>query len=134
MDVNRVIGEVAARHGVRLDPDDPALVLVTVAEMMLAEAREEFLASARRATAEFVDAAGRVQEVVGNSISESKTCAFVGQPTEPVGVNVRGRCPPFAWPDSTFRTVKWRNVLVVIIAVLAFGVGLLAGRRCSPCD
>lgn len=51
MDVNRVIGEVAARHGVRLDPDDPALVLVTVAEIMLEEAREEFLRSARAVTA-----------------------------------------------------------------------------------
>ena len=52
MDVNRVIAEVAARHRVRLDPDDPALVLVTVAELMLAEARSEFRVAVRDAARE----------------------------------------------------------------------------------
>ncbi len=71
MDLNRVIGEVAARHGVRLDPDDPALLLVTVTELMLQQAQDEFLASARRATAEFVEAAGRAQEQAGAALAES---------------------------------------------------------------
>lgn len=52
MDVNRVIAEVAARHRVRLDPDDPALVLVTVAELMLAEARADFRVAVREAARE----------------------------------------------------------------------------------
>ena len=71
MDLNRVIGEVAARHGVRLDPDDPALVLVTVTELMLQQAQQEFLASARRATAKFVEAAERAQEKAGVALAES---------------------------------------------------------------
>ena len=52
MDVNRVIAEVAARHRVRLDPDDPALVLVTVAELMLAEAGADFRVAVREAARE----------------------------------------------------------------------------------
>ena len=69
MDRRRLIGEVAARHGIRLDEDDPALVLVTLTELMLLEAKEEFSESARRATADFLDAADGVQSRVGSGIA-----------------------------------------------------------------
>jgi len=65
MDRKRVIGEVAARHGVRLDEDDPALVLVTLTELMLEQARADFEATAQRATAELLEAAERVQYLAG---------------------------------------------------------------------
>jgi CHASE3 domain sensor protein len=35
LDVKRITAEVAARHGVLLKPDDPALVLVTISECVL---------------------------------------------------------------------------------------------------
>ena len=65
MDKKRIIGEVAARHGVRLDEDDPAIILVTLTELMLQEARVEFEATARQATAELLEAAERVQCLAG---------------------------------------------------------------------
>lgn len=65
MDKKRIIGEVAARHGVRLDEDDPALILVTITELMLQEARVEFEATARQATADLLAAAERVQSLAG---------------------------------------------------------------------
>jgi CHASE3 domain sensor protein len=37
LDVKRITGEVAARHGVLLKPDDPALTLVTINECVLEE-------------------------------------------------------------------------------------------------
>jgi len=36
-DVKRLIAEVAARNGIRLEPDDPAIVLLTLNELMLEE-------------------------------------------------------------------------------------------------
>ena len=35
LEVKRITAEVAARHGVALKPDDPALVLVTISECVL---------------------------------------------------------------------------------------------------
>ncbi len=40
MDVKRITAEVAARHGVLLKEDDPALVLVTINEVVLVECFE----------------------------------------------------------------------------------------------
>lgn len=37
MEVQRLIGEVAKRHNVRLGPDDPILITVTLNELILAE-------------------------------------------------------------------------------------------------
>ena len=39
MDRKRIIGEVAARHGVLLEEDDPAFLLVTIAEIALRDAQ-----------------------------------------------------------------------------------------------
>ena len=36
-DRKRMIGEVAARHGIRLEEDDPAFLLVTLAELAMQE-------------------------------------------------------------------------------------------------
>jgi hypothetical protein len=51
-DIKDLIGEVAARHGIRLEPDDPALALVTlhrlVFEHVVAEAVREIQTAADR--------------------------------------------------------------------------------------
>ena len=133
MDLNRVIGEVAARHGVRLDPDDPALVLVTVTELMLQQAQEEFLASARRATAEFVEAAGRAQEQAGAALAErvrksgSVRSAELGRiPTLPG----ESQDSPVSIPLETNSPPSYRWVVsAVVIGVLLFLTGVLVGRR-----
>ena len=41
MDRKRIIGEVAARHGLLLEEDDPAFLLVTIAEIALRDAQAE---------------------------------------------------------------------------------------------
>ncbi len=37
LDVKRLIGEVAAKNGIRLEPDDPAFALVTLNQLVLEE-------------------------------------------------------------------------------------------------
>jgi hypothetical protein len=55
LDIKRVTAEVAARHGVLLQPDDPALVLVTINECVLEKSFERLESRARVLIAE-VDA------------------------------------------------------------------------------
>ena len=78
MDKVRLIGEVAARHGVRRDEDDPALILVTLTELMLQEARAEFEATARQATAELLEAAEHVQCLAGAASARAAKLAHGG--------------------------------------------------------
>ena len=132
MELNRVIGEVAARHGIRLDPDDPALILVTVAELMLQQAQEEFLATTRLATAEYAEAAARAQK---------HACAFLAEDVRRSGASLSvqfGPCNLRADNSPGARSlveVELRDsglvrrvALAASINVLVFLAGIVVGR------
>lgn len=68
MDVKALIGEVAARNGIRLEPGDPAFALVTLNQLVLEEAVRDFVAEIRAATADFETSAERVQSMAGSAL------------------------------------------------------------------
>ncbi|MBX6329770.1 MAG: hypothetical protein IRY89_14470 [Pseudolabrys sp.] len=61
MDVEKLIGEVAARNGIRIEPDDPAFALVTLNQLVLEDAVKILVREIHAATADFESAAERVQ-------------------------------------------------------------------------
>jgi hypothetical protein len=65
MDTSRIIGEVAQRHKVLLDPNDPVLVLGTVSEMAMEPTVERMEAIAREVQATVAQCAGLVREIRG---------------------------------------------------------------------
>src|SRR5438477_759201 len=68
-DVQRLIGEVAERHGILLKPDDAAFALVTINQLMLEELMAKLLGEVRSAITEFDEAAGRVQSRAGSLLA-----------------------------------------------------------------
>jgi hypothetical protein len=71
MDRKRIIGEVAARHGVLLEEDDPAFLLVTIAEIALRDAQADFLDAVRQTIADQEEAAERMQKSIGETLGKS---------------------------------------------------------------
>ncbi len=71
MDRKRIIGEVAARHGVLLAEDDPAFLLVTIAEIALRDAQSDFLDVVRRTIADQEEVAERMQKSIGETLGSS---------------------------------------------------------------
>src|SRR5262245_42302197 len=71
MDHKRVIGEVAARHGVRLEEDDPALVLVPIAEVALRDAHDEFLTAVAKSLDDQEAAVERIQMRLGEAMAQA---------------------------------------------------------------
>lgn len=69
IDVERLLAEALAKHGIRLDPHDPAIVLVTLNRLVLEDAVECFAADIRKATREYEEAANRVQSRLGAAIA-----------------------------------------------------------------
>src|ERR1022692_4674859 len=67
IDVDRLLAEALTKHGIRLDPHDPAIVLVTLNR--LEDAVECVAADIRKATREYEDAANRVQSRLGAAIA-----------------------------------------------------------------
>jgi hypothetical protein len=68
-DIKTLIGEVAARHGVTLRPDDPAFVLVTVNQLVLEQAIAALVQRAQEMMTEFDRSAGRVQARAGRALA-----------------------------------------------------------------
>ena len=69
VDVERLLAEALTKHGIRLDPNDPAVVLLTLNRLVLEDAAKCVVAEMRLATREFEQAAGRVQSRVGAAIA-----------------------------------------------------------------
>jgi hypothetical protein len=53
LDTKRLIAEVAARNGIRVDPDDPAFALVTLVQLVLEESSRQISDDVRASIAEF---------------------------------------------------------------------------------
>lgn len=69
IEVERLLAEALTKHGIRLDPNDPAVVLVTLNRLVLEDAVKSVAADVRQATRDFEDAASRVQGLVGTAIA-----------------------------------------------------------------
>lgn len=68
--IDRLIAEVAARHGVLLKRDDAAFALVTLNQLVLEDGIKKLAAEIRAATAEFESAFERVQARAGASLAK----------------------------------------------------------------
>ena len=121
MDKRRIIGEVAARHGVRLDEDDPALILVTLTELMLQEARAEFEATARQATADLLAAAERVQYLAGAASARAAKLASGAKCTQSAA----------GLPGGKGERLML-SVVVAVSALALFLAGIWVGRVGLP--
>src|SRR5437870_7782072 len=64
-DVKRLIAEVAARNGIRIDSDDPAFCLVTLNQLILEEAGLKVAEEIRAATSDFQDAVRKIEGRAG---------------------------------------------------------------------
>jgi hypothetical protein len=68
--IDRLIAEVAARHGVLLRRDDAAFALVTLNQLVLEDGIKDLTAQIRTATAEFESTFERVQARAGAAVAK----------------------------------------------------------------
>jgi len=106
MDINRLMAEAIARHGVKLDAADPAMVIVTLNRLMLEDAVHEVADEIRRAASEFEAAGERLQKGVGTALARE------------IARNGRGGVPG--------THVLWLRIAVPVLA--AFALGIIVGR------
>jgi hypothetical protein len=75
-DVRAMIGEVAAKHGIRLDADDPAFAIVTLNNLMLERTLEAAFARAADLPREWEVAAASIQGRAGERIAQDTKAAI----------------------------------------------------------
>jgi hypothetical protein len=106
MDINRLMAEAIARHGVKLDAGDPAMVIVTLNRLMLEDAVHEVAGEIRRAANECEAAGQRLQKGVGTALARE------------IARNSKGGTPG----------AQVQRLHIALAALAAFALGLIVGR------
>ena len=78
MDFRRLAAEVSAQHGIRIDPDDPMMAVVTLNRLVFEQAVAEVLDRVQSAARDFEVATEKVQVRAGGVLAqEVRDCAVV---------------------------------------------------------
>src|SRR5215469_8647853 len=70
IDIQRLIGEVAARDGIRVEPGDPAFALVTLNQLVLEDAVKQIGEHIQSGIAEFTEAVQITESRAGKMLAE----------------------------------------------------------------
>ena len=128
-DVKRLIAEVAARNGIRIEADDPAFCLVTLNQLILEEAGRDVANEIRTATKHLQEAVTTVEGRVGVVLARELKRTLSVLRSESDG-DTRS---DFASRKAHMRsgTNVWGRMAYAAIGILAasliFGCGVLVG-------
>lgn len=70
IDIKRLVAEVAACDGIRVEPGDPAFALVTLNQLVLEEAVEQIGEQIRVGMTEFAEAVRKTEARAGKVLAE----------------------------------------------------------------
>ncbi len=70
LDLKQLAAKVSVEHGIRVDPDDPIMAVVTLNRLVLEQAANEIVEEVRSATREFEQAAENVQVRAGGLLAQ----------------------------------------------------------------
>jgi hypothetical protein len=125
-EIKRLAAEVSVQHGIRIDPDDPIMAVVTLNRLVLEATLAEGVTSVRKMTAELNDAAVRLQIRAGSTVAqEVRECvaAIRGELQRDIGQAQPGaaQLEELKRTQSRWSKVRW------IAAGLMSGAALFAG-------
>ena len=70
LDLRRLAAEVSAQHGIRIDPDDPMMAVVTLNRLVFEQAVAQVLDRVQSAVRDFEAAAEKVQVRAGGVLAQ----------------------------------------------------------------
>ncbi len=131
-DVKALIGEVAARHGITLRPDDPAFALVTVNQLVLEQTMTELIGRTQQMTNEFDQAAARLQARAG-SVLAAEVRKAGAEIRQTLRQDIAAGIQPRQSAEETRRAQSgplsyWWLSAGLIAALALFVIGILVGR------
>ncbi len=130
MDLRRLAAEVSAQHGIRIDPDDPIMAVVTLNLLVFEQAVAQVLDRVQSSVRDFEAASEKVQVRAGGVLAqEVRDCAAILREEiakaagniAPETTNVRGRNVSTGSLSNSAWVVAGLGLALVL---LAFGVWL----------
>jgi hypothetical protein len=132
LDVKRLIGEVAAQNGIRVEADDPVFALATINQIMLAEAMREFNEQIRERMVEFETSFGKAERRAGHVLAQEvkESAAQMRQELQKdihaAGMKAREIVHQVNEANRRSNLMRWTTAGVVAGALL-FGGGVRLG-------
>jgi hypothetical protein len=128
-DVKRLAAEISVQHGIRVDPDDPMMAVVTLNRLLLEQAVGEIVERLASATRDFQDAAEKVQLRAGSRLAQEvreSAAALREELIEAGQLRVGQVAAEVGRPDAT-SAARWRLVLGGVLAIVLFLSGFWLG-------
>lgn len=137
LDLKKLAAEVSAQHGIRIDPDDPIMAVMTLNRLVFERALDEVLERLKGSADDIERAAGRVQVRAGTALAqevkeytasiEQKTTAAIDSIVAAAGRHQRNA--------PVLTNVRLLGILI-LSALMAFAIGVYIGTVVSstgPC-
>ena len=132
LDTKRLIAEVAARNGIRIDPDDPAFALVTLVQLVLEESSRQISDEVKASIAEFERSVQKVETRAGRMLAErvkeaaAEFSVQLQQQLEPPGP--KSAVAATSIREARRRAGSYRSIAIGAVAAFAvFMVGVWIG-------
>ena len=132
LDLKQLAAKVSVEHGIRVDPDDPIMAVVTLNRLVLEQAANEIVEEVRSATREFEQAAENVQVRAGALVAQRvRDCVGVlrQEIAKDIGnASTRGRTNSGDVGRADERAVGQRWVAIGLFSgAVLFGCGVWLG-------
>jgi hypothetical protein len=135
-DRETLIAEVAKRHKILLDPDDPAFALITINEIVLSRAIaivEAKLAETERRFAQISEKQAETAKVIGETIITAGA-AYVAERLQDAGADLIEKVRTSVGLDQSNQQSgsqhSGRTILSYSAMTVAFAAGFLAASLC----
>ena len=132
-DFKRFAAEISVQHGIRVDPDDPIMAVVTLNRLVLESTVADLEARIRRAASEFNDGAERLQVRAGTSLArEVRECsaairAELAKDIAAAGLRASEIVRNVDRAHSRGSQLRWSGVGLVL-SIVVFLAGTAVGR------
>jgi|SRR5579883_2371274 len=132
IDLKQLAAEVSVQHGIRVDPDDPMMAVVTLNRLVFEQAVGQVLDRVQASVRDFEAAAEKVQVRAGGALAqEVRDCGVaIRQEVGKAFESARRDAPPSQTGEiGRYQMPRERTWLItgLLLAVALFGIGVWVG-------
>ena len=133
VDVKKIVGEVAARHGVLIEENDPLMVALTANGLVLEALARELMAESRAVVEKLESASVGLPEEARAALAEaaerSAEAVRLGLAADIEGASLKARAIVDSVCRARSRAGMWMWIAVgMLAACVVFAVGFITGR------
>ncbi|HTU45371.1 MAG TPA: hypothetical protein VMF91_09925 [Bryobacteraceae bacterium] len=132
IDLKRLAAEVSVQHGIRVDPDDPMMAVVTLNRLVFEQAIAQVLERVHAAVKDFDAAAEKVQVRAGGALAqEVRDCGLTVRKEIGAAIEDFRRVGPATGSNAPGRRAtvgeqRW-FVIGMVLSLAIFAVGVWVG-------